>query len=196
LRGGPTTPFPAASGWGPSVSPHPAIPAEAGLATLPVKGRDEDKSRSSCSKTRACALVAATHLSVRTLPIFPSLRGDGDPKGASPFGSRPRTRWRLSTRHHPQRSVSARQLRSSSSGKRMLIWAIWRSSGPRFRRESQTFGRRPAPGGGPIVVPGGAPEPPECLVCEPDLVPPHDASRLAPLRERSAIRITAAAEPG
>src|SRR6476620_2942890 len=97
LRGGPTTPFPAA--WGPSVSLHPAIPAEAGLATL------------------------------------------------------------LSPRVAKLRS-SARLLAGTHSG------------------------------------PGGAPEPPECLVCEPDLVPPYDASRLAPLRRRSAIRITAAAEPG
>src|SRR6476661_8547299 len=97
LRGGPTTPFPAA--WGPSVSLHPAIPAEAWARHPPFA---ESRKASVVSQ-----LLAGTH------------------------------------------------------------------SGP-----------------------GGAPEPPECLVCEPDLVPPYDASRLAPLRRRSAIRITAAAEPG
>src|SRR6476646_1493707 len=53
LRGGPTTPFPAA--WGPSVSLHPAIPAEAGLATL-LSPRVA-KLRSSASSWRGLIVV-------------------------------------------------------------------------------------------------------------------------------------------
>jgi hypothetical protein len=76
-------------------------------------------------QTQACDLVAATHLSDRALLNSPSTqaRGDGAPKSAVHDGSRRKTRGRLSARHMRSSSeaLAHSQLRSGSSGKRMLI---------------------------------------------------------------------------
>jgi hypothetical protein len=110
--------------------------------------------------------------------------------------------------------LSARHMRSSSCGKRMLIcgdYSIGRAPlspfGPALtpleRRHALvwTLGSSASSWQGLIVVPGGAPAPPECRNATPARraphpVPPHDASRLTPLSGRGECRISAVQRDG
>jgi len=89
---------------------------------------------------------------VRRRPFSPprSKRGDGAPRGATLVP-------RLARRGRPL----AKGARLSALHRGVLISAPGRA----FRGRIAPACRQPAPGGGPLVPPGGAPAPPGCVGC-------------------------------